>query len=325
MHATSSDDFSLSSRVALVTGAGRGIGRGIALALARAGADVAVADLDPQVAEETAAAILSLGRRSLALGVDVSDGDSVRAMVERVATEFGRLDVAVNNAGGISIRKVAELSLADWDRVMNVNARGVFLCCQAELPLMQAQRWGRIVNLSSIAGKVGLPDLAHYCASKFAVIGFSNALAKEVARDGVTVNALCPGIVGTGMWRGEDGLSGRWRQAGESEAQSWERHQASLLPQGEAQTVEDMGQLVVYLACAPHVTGQAIAVDGGFSLCPRPRRSSASSPTRPPVATCVASPPMPGCTPAPTRHRWCNACSPPSAPPASAMRCCRRT
>ncbi len=157
MHATSSDDFSLSSRVALVTGAGRGIGRGIALALARAGADVAVADLDPQVAEETAAAILSLGRRSLALGVDVSDGDSVRAMVERVATEFGRLDVAVNNAGVISIRKVAELSLADWDRVMNVNARGVFLCCQAELPLMQAQRWGRIVNLSSIAGKVGLP------------------------------------------------------------------------------------------------------------------------------------------------------------------------
>lgn len=127
------------------------------LALARAGADVAVADLDPQVAEETAAAIRSLGRRSLALGVDVSDGDSVRAMVERVATEFGRLDVAVNNAGVISIRKVAELSLADWDRVMNVNARGVFLCCQAELPLMQAQRWGRIVNLSSIAGKVGLP------------------------------------------------------------------------------------------------------------------------------------------------------------------------
>ncbi len=174
--------------------------------------------------------------------------------------------MAVNNAGVISIRKVAELSLADWDRVMNVNARGVFLCCQAELPLMQAQRWGRIVNLSSIAGKVGLPDLAHYCASKFAVIGFSNALAKEVARDGVTVNALCPGIVGTGMWRGEDGLSGRWRQASESEAQSWERHQASLLPQGEAQTVEDMGQLVVYLACAPHVTGQAIAVDGGFSL-----------------------------------------------------------
>ncbi|MBG4654447.1 SDR family oxidoreductase [Pseudomonas aeruginosa] len=266
MHATSSDDFSLSSRVALVTGAGRGIGRGIALALARAGAAVAVADLDPQVAEETAAAIRSLGRRSLALGVDVSDGDSVRAMVERVATEFGRLDVAVNNAGVISIRKVAELSLADWDRVMHVNARGVFLCCQAELPLMQAQRWGRIVNLSSIAGKVGLPDLAHYCASKFAVIGFSNALAKEVARDGVTVNALCPGIVGTGMWRGEDGLSGRWRQAGESEAQSWERHQASLLPQGQAQTVEDMGQLVVYLACAPHVTGQAIAVAGGFSL-----------------------------------------------------------
>ncbi len=258
--------MSVSKKFAAVTGAGSGIGRAAAIALAQAGFTVALLGRTKASLRETQDAIRTAGGDAHAFPADVTDEASVDHAFAQIAQQFGRLDVAVNNAGVISIRKVAELSLADWDRVMNVNARGVFLCCQAELPLMQAQRWGRIVNLSSIAGKVGLPDLAHYCASKFAVIGFSNALAKEVARDGVTVNALCPGIVGTGMWRGEDGLSGRWRQAGESEAQSWERHQASLLPQGEAQTVEDMGQLVVYLACAPHVTGQAIAVDGGFSL-----------------------------------------------------------
>lgn len=258
--------FTLSGRIALVTGGGRGIGLGIARSLAQAGAELVIADLDLALAEEGAAQVRALGARATAHAVDVADPQSVQALLDTIARQHGRLDVAVNNAGIISIHKVRELSVADWDRVMTVNARGVFLCCKAELALMQAQRWGRIINVASIAGRVGFPDLAHYSASKFAVIGFSNALAKEVAREGITVNALCPGIVGTGMWRGEAGLSGRWAQPGESEAQSWARHQASLLPQGEAQTVEDMGQLAVYLACAPHVTGQAIAVDGGFSL-----------------------------------------------------------
>jgi meso-butanediol dehydrogenase/(S,S)-butanediol dehydrogenase/diacetyl reductase len=131
---------------------------------------------------------------------------------------------------------------------------------------MRRRRHGRIINISSIAGKVGFPDLSHYSASKFAVIGFTNAVAKEVAADGITVNALCPGIVGTGMWRGDDGLSNRWREPDETEEQSWQRHQKTLLPQGVAQTPEDMGQMAVYLASSNHVTGQAIAVDGGFSL-----------------------------------------------------------
>jgi meso-butanediol dehydrogenase/(S,S)-butanediol dehydrogenase/diacetyl reductase len=161
---------------------------------------------------------------------------------------------------------VAELTVQQWDDLMTINLRGVFLCCQAELALMRKGGSGRIINTSSIAGKIGFPDLAHYSASKFGVIGFTNAFAKEVAREGITVNALCPGIVGTGMWRGATGLSGRWAQDGESEEQSWERHQSALLPQGEAQTPEDMGQLAVFLASAPHVTGQAMAVDGGFSL-----------------------------------------------------------
>jgi meso-butanediol dehydrogenase/(S,S)-butanediol dehydrogenase/diacetyl reductase len=259
-------DFSLTGKVALVTGAGRGIGQGIALSLAQAGADLVLADYDLGIAEEAAASVRALGRRAVALQVDVSQPDSVAAMIEQVRQAFGRLDVAVNNAGVVSLGRVDELPVSEWDRIMNINARGVFLCCQAELKLMREHQSGRIINLASIAGKVGFPDLSHYSASKFAVIGFSNAFAKEVAREGITVNALCPGVVGTGMWRGEQGLSARWAQPGESELQSWERHQSSLLPQGEAQTVEDMGQLAVYLACAPHVTGQAIAVDGGFSL-----------------------------------------------------------
>lgn len=259
-------NFSLVGKVALVTGAGRGIGQGIALSLANAGADLVLADYDINIAEEAAAAVRALGRRAVALQVDVGQPESVKEMIEQVREHFGRLDVAVNNAGVVSLGKVEELAVSEWDRIMNINARGVFLCCQAELRLMREHTFGRIINLASIAGKVGFPDLSHYSASKFAVIGFTNAFAKEVAREGITVNALCPGVVGTGMWRGETGLSGRWAEPGETEEQSWERHQSALLPQGEAQTVEDMGQLAVYLACAPHVTGQAIAVDGGFSL-----------------------------------------------------------
>ncbi|MEQ9510926.1 SDR family NAD(P)-dependent oxidoreductase [Alcanivorax sp. EA2] len=256
----------LKGKVALVTGGGRGIGQGIALALAGAGADVAVADLDQTIAEETAAKVEAAGRRSVAISVNVAQPDSVRAMVEKVEAELGGLDIAVNNAGIISIQSIEELTAEDFDRIMAVNAKGVFLCTQAAVRVMRPRRWGRIVNVASIAGKIGFPDLSHYTASKFAVIGFTNAVAKEVALDGITVNALCPGIVGTGMWRGEDGLAGRWREEGESEEASWARHQKTLLPQGVAQTPEDMGQLAVYLACAEHVTGQAIAVDGGCTL-----------------------------------------------------------
>lgn len=256
----------LQGRTALVTGGGRGIGAGIALALAEAGADVAVADLDHGIARETAARVSGLGRRTVALKGDVTRPEAVEAMVEEANRALGGLDIAVNNAGIISIKDVSDLSVEDWDQVMDVNARGVFLCTRAELALMRPRKSGRIINVASIAGKVGFPQLAHYSASKFAVIGFTNAVAKEVAAEGITVNALCPGIVGTGMWRGDQGLAGRWRQEGESEEESWARHQKTLLPQGVAQTPEDMGQAAVYLASAPHVTGQALAVDGGFSL-----------------------------------------------------------
>jgi meso-butanediol dehydrogenase/(S,S)-butanediol dehydrogenase/diacetyl reductase len=251
---------------ALVTGAGRGIGQGIALGLAKAGADLAVADITLDAVGETAEAIRKLGRKAVELAVDVNHYDQVRSMVQKAAAELGTIDIASNTAGVLGLYKIADMSPEEWDRVMNINARGVFYCCKAELEIMQSRKFGRIVNTASIAGKVGLPDMAHYCASKFAVVGLTNSIAKEVARDGITVNALCPGIVGTGMWRGPDGVAQRWAHENETEEQAWARLQDSLLPQGEAQTVQDMADMVIYLANAPHVTGQALAVDGGFSL-----------------------------------------------------------
>jgi meso-butanediol dehydrogenase/(S,S)-butanediol dehydrogenase/diacetyl reductase len=263
---TVQSQFSLEGRIALVTGGGRGIGAGIAKSLARAGADVIIADYDPALGEEGAQAVRDLGRRTAAILVDVRKPESVSSMIDSVIGEFGRLDIAVNNAGVVSLGGVEELTVPQWDDVLDINLRGVFLCCQAEIAVMRKAKYGRIINTASIAGKVGFPNLSHYSASKFGVIGFTNAVAKEVAAEGITVNALCPGIVGTGMWRGDSGLSKLWAQDGETEEQSWNRHQATLLPQGVAQTPEDMGQMVVYLASASHVTGQALAVDGGFSL-----------------------------------------------------------
>jgi meso-butanediol dehydrogenase/(S,S)-butanediol dehydrogenase/diacetyl reductase len=256
----------LEGKVALVTGGGRGIGEGIVKRLAEAGCDVAVADLIEENAKRVAESVKKMGCRAIAIKVDVTKWDDVQNMVNETINKLGSLDIAVNNAGVISIKPVEELTEADWDFVNNVNSKGVFLCCKAEIPYMKKQNWGRIINTASIAGKIGFNDLAHYTASKFAVVGFTNALAKELAKTKITVNAICPGIIGTYMWYGSNGLAEKWKEAGENMDESWKRHQESLIPQGEAQTPEDMGDLVVYLVTASHVTGQAIAVDGGITL-----------------------------------------------------------
>jgi meso-butanediol dehydrogenase/(S,S)-butanediol dehydrogenase/diacetyl reductase len=256
----------LKGKVAMVTGGGRGLGQGIVKRLAKAGCDVAVVDMNEENAKKVAEDVKAMGRRAIALKVDVTKWDQVQNMVKETIDKLGSLDIAVNNAGVISIMPVEELTEKDWDFVNDVNAKGVFLCCKAEIPHMKKQNWGRIINTASIAGKIGFPDLAHYTASKFAVVGFTNALAKELAKTKITVNAICPGIIGTQMWYGSTGLAEKWRGADETMEESWKRHQESLIPQGEAQTPEDMGDLAVYFATSPHVTGQAIAVDGGMTV-----------------------------------------------------------
>ena len=253
----------LAGKAALVTGGARGIGKGIVLELARAGADVLIADLLEDAMQATAAEVRALGRRALTRRVDVTDAAQVQAMVDQAVAGLGGLDILVNCAGVISIHPVAELTERDWDFVMGVNAKGTFLGCRAALGPMRTRRSGRIINVASIAGKEGFPNLAHYSASKFAVVGFTNALAKEVAQEGITVNAICPGIVRTYMW---DRLSDEWKNEGESVEDSWARHQLTLIPQGRAQTPQDMGRLALFFATMDNVTGQSVNVDGGFTF-----------------------------------------------------------
>ena len=256
----------LAGKVALVTGGGRGIGQGIVKRLAEAGCNVAVADMVEENAQKVAEEVKAMGRQAIALKADVTQWDQVQNMVQATLDQLGGLDIAVNNAGVISIMPVEELTEKDWDFVIDVNVKGVFFCCKAVIPHMKKQNWGRIINTASIAGKIGFPDLAHYSASKFAVVGFTNALAKELAKTKITVNAICPGIIATQMWYGSTGLAEKWKEPGESMEESWRRNQEALIPQGEAQTPEDMGDLAIYFATSPHVTGQAVAVDGGITL-----------------------------------------------------------
>ncbi|MFV0426232.1 MAG: SDR family NAD(P)-dependent oxidoreductase [Beutenbergiaceae bacterium] len=262
-----SDTAALAGKVGLVTGGGRGIGEGIAMTLGRAGAHVVVADIAASQAQRVADAIREGGGQATGVGLDVTAAADIDSTVQQILADHGRLDVAANSAGVLGIDPVEQIAPADWDRVMDVNAKGVFFCTRAQIAAMRAAgNGGTIVNVASLAGKYGIPKQSHYTASKFAVVGLSNALAKEVATEGITINALCPGIVATRMWLGEGGTADTRRLPGESKDESWERHQREMLPQGVAQTPEDMGQTVLFLAQSPHITGQALAVDGGASL-----------------------------------------------------------
>jgi len=269
----------LRGKVALVTGGGRGIGRGIALALAGAGADVAVAEVDRvasatqqygdavvsglAAAEETAQAIRGLGCRALVVAADVTRAADVERMLTETTAALGGLDVLVCNAGVVHVAPVEHLSEEAFDLTMAVNVKGVFLCCRAALPRLKGRPGANIINIASVAGKNGAPGMAHYCASKFAVVGFTNSLAKEVAATGVRVNAICPGILRTQMW---EYLSERFKQGEESKEAAWGRFVHTLIPLGRPQTPDDIGALAVYLATAQNVTGQAINVDGGMEM-----------------------------------------------------------
>ncbi|HEV7612396.1 MAG TPA: SDR family NAD(P)-dependent oxidoreductase [Steroidobacteraceae bacterium] len=252
----------LHGKVGYVTGGGRGIGRGIALALAHEGAHVLIADIDAAAARSVAAEVSALGVESHSMQMDVTRCDDAQRLRGTIEERFGKLDIAVNSAGVIGVQRVEDMTEPEWDRIMDVNAKGPFLCCRAVIPLLRRVRGGTIVNIASVSGKDGYPGLAHYSASKYAVIGFTNSLAKELAREEITVNAICPGVVRTAMW---DLLVEEWRNGHETPEESWQRQVLAFVPQGRAQTVEDIGDLVVYLALARSLTGQAINVDGGLT------------------------------------------------------------
>ena len=247
---------SLDGKVALVTGGAQGIGAGIARVLAAAGAQVAIGDLD----EDAAAAVAGAG---LGVRLDVTDRGAVDQAVSRIEREFGPVNVLVNNAGISDVASFCEITDDDWDRLMGVNLRGVLVVIQRVLPSMLSLRAGRIINISSMAGKEGLPNLAHYCATKFGVIGLTQALAKEVADRDVTVNAVCPGVVRTPLW--DDPDTGILRELdGENGWQAF----VSGIPLGRPQSAEDIGHACAYLAsdAAAKITGEALNVSGGLQM-----------------------------------------------------------
>ncbi len=252
-------------RVALVTGAARGIGRAIALRLAADGVDVAVNDLPAadgelhRVAEE----IRGLGRRSVAVAADVSDANSVEEMVERVVDELERLDVMVANAGIVHVAPLLEVTVNEWNHIMAINARGVFLCYQAAARQMIRQgKGGKIIGAASIAAHKAGALQGPYSASKFAVRGLTQTAAQEWAQYGITVNAYCPGIVDTAMWESIDvELSAR---RGLPKGQALEQT-SRMITLGRVQQPEDVAGLVSYMASpdSDYMTGQSVIIDGG--------------------------------------------------------------
>ncbi|AZB64271.1 SDR family oxidoreductase [Cereibacter sphaeroides] len=244
------------TKTAVVTGAARGIGRALAVGLAEAGYDVAVTDLAAQAEglAETRALIEAAGRRAFVETVDVSDRAAVFAAMARLEEAAGGIDVLVNNAGILKPARLEDLSEADWDAHMDVNVKGVLSCCQAVLPGMRARKAGRIVNIASIAGRQGVPTQGHYAATKAAVITLTRVLAQEAGMDGITVNAICPGIILTEM--GKNNL-------GSDEAiRHWEEV-AALKRLGAP---EDIVGPVLFFAGeqSAFVTGQALNVCGGI-------------------------------------------------------------
>ncbi|MBN2983526.1 MULTISPECIES: SDR family NAD(P)-dependent oxidoreductase [Cohnella] len=256
----------LDNQIAVVTGAGSGIGRSIAVRLAEAGATVVVADVSEPAGKETLARLPAApGGEHAFARIDVTSKDSVGEAFASIAERFGRIDILVNNAGVSTMNRIEQLTEAEWDFNFNVNIKGVFLCTQAALPYMKAQAKGKIVNTASMAGKRGVPLLAHYAASKWAVIGFTKSAAIEFAPFNITVNCVCPGYVKTGMQDRELQWEGELRGMTPDEVRE---EYIRLTPLGRLEEPEDVAKAVWFLATdhAGFITGEALDVTGGADL-----------------------------------------------------------
>ncbi|HLB01717.1 MAG TPA: 3-oxoacyl-[acyl-carrier-protein] reductase [Nitrospiria bacterium] len=244
----------LKGKVAFITGAAQGIGKAIAQILAEDGADVVVADLVLEKAQETAKEISERGSRALPLKIDVARYPEVREAVDSVMTQWGRLDILVNNAGITRDALLLRMKEEDWDLVLDVNLKGTFHCTKAVLPLMTKQRGGKIVNIASIVGVIGNAGQANYAASKAGVIGFTKTVAREYASRGINVNAVAPGFIETPMTHR---LSPEVRE-----------NLFKQIPLGRLGTAQDVAHVVGFLVSekAAYLTGQVIHVNGGMLM-----------------------------------------------------------
>lgn len=241
------DDFT--GKVALVTGASRGIGQAAAFALAEAGADIAVSYRHREAqALETVRGIERLGRRAIPVRADVSLGTEVADMVAVIEAELGQVDILVNNAGIVSAKPLPEISETDWDEMLAVNLKSAFLVIQRVLPGMRARRWGRIINLSSVAAQTGGVTGPHYAASKAGLLGLTHSYARQLVQEGITVNAIAPALIETEMVTGNLNVT------------------PMMIPVGRFGTPDEVAAVVVLLARDGYITGQTINVNGGWYM-----------------------------------------------------------
>jgi 3-oxoacyl-[acyl-carrier protein] reductase len=241
----------LTNKVALVTGSGRGLGKAIALRLSEAGAIVVINDISDDL-KNTAEEIKAAGKQSLFIKANVSSSAEVNQMIEIIVNTFGRIDILVNNAGITRDQLTMRMSDEDWDAVLNINLKSVFYCTRSVLKYMMKQRWGRIINISSISGIMGNPGQVNYCAAKAGIIGMTRTVAKEMASRQITVNAVAPGFIDTDMTQ---------KLPDKVKEECMRR-----IPQGCFGTPRDVAGAVAFFASddAKYITGQVLCVDGGM-------------------------------------------------------------